>query len=758
MRLLLTICFAVILWSGCAHAESRAVPRTIIALYDSSHNIDMRQLVMHRFFEMPANYLGLNFEYHDVQKPLPELDDNVRGIIIGFEDDPKMDVVVYIDWLLDALKAGKRLAIVERLGVPDADGLDNETLAKLNRIYDYLGVRNTNTWYPLTHKSVVIRRDEAMVDFERKIAPPLPAFEGSRVNSKGTSHLRVLVDADRPETYADLIVTGPQGGYIAPGYAFHEQELQNRYVTAWYVNPFQFLRKTLRVNRFPVPDVTTRAGRRIFYSHIDGDGWNNMTLIEAYRDARLSSADVIEREILEPYKDFGFSVGIVAGDMVDNCFGSDKSRATARRVLALPNVEVTNHTYTHPLFWQFFEDYTVEKEAPYAAAYPKRAGLFEQDINALFDRNQRHQHKILTPQQQKETRQMSEHERLMELYDAPRSYNCVPFDEDVEILVSSEIISSLAPEGKKIRLMQWSGNTSPYERFLRKTREAGLLNINGGESRFDNEYPSYSSLFPIGVKIGAERQIYSSASNENTYTNLWSERFFGYRYLVETVQHTEEPLRVSPFNVYFHSYSGERPASVKALKEILDYARSRELIPMYTSDFAEIANGFYSAQIDEIAPLHWRIKNRGALQTVRFDKATALTVDMSRSVGVLGFRHYQDNLYIFFNPSVDTAELYLVDGAGTTLQQLSLQSSRWDITQAQMLENGGVRMQVQGFGDGEMAWHAPDAGTYTISATDNAGKTTKIQKAAQDGLLQFTLEGVTASHSATVEITPMGKE
>lgn len=758
MRLFFGILFTVLLLCGNAHAEPQSVPRKIIALYDSKHSTDLRNLTLHRFFEMPANYLGLNFEYHDVQKPLPKMDDSVRGIIIGFEDDPKIDVPAYINWLLDALKSGKRLAIVERLGVPDADGLDNETLAKLHKVYEYLGMRSTNAWYPLTHKSVVIKRDAAMVDFERQVAPPLPPFEGSRVNSNGTSHLRVLVEEDKPETYADLIITGPQGGYIASGYAFHEQELQSRYVTAWYVNPFQFLRKTLRVNRFPVPDVTTRAGRRIFYSHIDGDGWNNMSLIEAYRDQRLSSADVIEREILIPYDDFGFSVGIVAGDMVDSCFGSDKSRETARRVLALPNVEVTNHTYTHPLFWQFFEDYTVEKEKPYASAYPKRAGLFSQDINALFDRNQRHQHKTPDPKRQKEDRDMTEHERLMELYDAPRSYNCVPFDEETEIVRSAEIIRELAPKDKEIRLMQWSGNTSPYERFLRKTREAGFLNINGGESRFDNEYPSYSSLFPIGVEIGEERQVYSSASNENTYTNLWSERFFGYRYLVETVQHTEMPLRVSPFNVYFHSYSGERPASVKALKEILGYARDRELLPMYTSEFASIANGFYSVQLEEIGPLHWRVKDRGALQTLRFDAATRLDVDFARSKGVLGSRHYQDNLYIFLNPSIDTPELYLIDGAHSELQQLSLTSSRWDIEAAQPLDNGGMRLKLQGFGAGEMEWRVPQDGVYVIRVQDAAGKTVGIEQTTQDGILQFALEGVSAIDSAMMEITPKGKE
>jgi len=31
----------------------------------------------------------------------------------------------------------------------------------------------------------------------------------------------------------------------------------------------------------PKPDTTTLAGRRIYYSHIDGDGWKELTIYRA---------------------------------------------------------------------------------------------------------------------------------------------------------------------------------------------------------------------------------------------------------------------------------------------------------------------------------------------------------------------------------------------------------------------------------------------------------------------------------------------
>lgn len=757
MRILVIALLCVLGVVGAAHAQDKPVPRTVVALYDGDFQPNIRKLTIHRFFEMPANHLGLSFEYHDIQKPLPELGPEVAGIIIGFESDLTIDATDYLKWLSKALDQGKRLAIAESMGIANTDALDDASLALLNSIYARIGVLNTNTWYPLTHKSVVQERDPEMLDFERKLAPPFRPFEGMRVNASGKSYLRMLVDSAAPDNFVDLVVIGPQGGFVAPGYAFHDQDLQDRYVTAWYINPFLFLRKALLPARYPAPDVTTRVGRRIFYSHIDGDGWNNMSLIEEYRDKRLLSAEVIEERIIKPYPDFGFSVGIIAADVVDACFGNEKSREVARHILAQPNVEVTNHTYTHPLYWQFYEDYTPEKEAPFAGVFPKRAGLFSQDIKVLFDRNERHHHRAPTATRKRE-REMTEMERLLEAYDAPRSYNCVPFDEETEIVGSAKVIADLMPPEKKISLMQWSGNTSPYERFLRKTREAGYLNINGGESRFDNEYPSYSSLFPIGVKVGEERQIYSSASNENTYTNLWSERFFGYRYLIDTVRHTELPLRVSPFNVYFHSYSGERPASLRALQEIMDYARQEELLPVYTSEFARIANGFYSTELQMQGPLQWRVKNRGALQTLRFDDAGELRVDFARSQGVLGERMYQDNLYIALNPSVKEPVLVLAPKGGKTpLRHPTLISSRWDVLAAEAKGSGGVHLhlRLQGFGDGAMQWRVPHDGGYEVTAMEKSGKVSILQVKAKQGQITFQLDGINAIEPVDMDIMPM---
>lgn len=757
-RLLFTVVLLLFPLQAMAE-EGDMIPRKLVALYDGRYEHNIRGNTIHRFLEMPANRLGFTIVYHDIREPLPELGDDVHGIVVWFHRAPVPQMTDYIAWLAQQLKHGKRLVAMENMGIGRTDSLDETSMEQLRYINERLGFRDTGAWHPLTHRSSILERDAKVMDFERRLQAPLPSFAQTVATSAGESHLRLAIGQHAPGEYADVVVTGPQGGYAAPGYVYHEQDVNDNTVTAWYINPFNFLKLALDPDFYPVPDVTTHLGRRIFYSHIDGDGWNNRTHIEKYRASSAFASKVILEEVLKPYADFGFSVGVVAGDVADNCFGSEASRAVARDTLALANVEAASHTYTHPLYWQFFENYAVEKEAAYANAYPKPAGLFKQDFGALLEASDKSHHHGKKPDLHTEEVMITDinavHDaELKAMYDTPRSYNCLPFDEATEILKAAEVIESLAPKGKKVRLMQWSGNTSPYERFLQKTREAGFYNINGGESRYDAEYPSYSTLYPIGINIGEERQIYSTASNENTYTNLWSERFYGYRYLIDTVRHTEHPMRVAPFNVYFHSYSGERRASLHALQEIMDYARKQEVIPLFTSNYTAIANGFYTARIETLGRHHWRIHSRGALQTLRVPQAVGLSVDTARSSGVLGQRMWQENLYIFLNPSVDKPEIMLIQKPSEVIPaSMMLTSSRWDILAAERLSATELRLRMQGFGNGEMRWRVPEDGTYVATATPAEGIPTSYVTTSENNSLHLVINGVDAYTPMDVHIT-----
>ena len=150
--------------------------------------------------------------------------------------------------------------------------------------------------------------------------------------------------AGRPSV---VVATGPGGGFAPHNYTIYYEPNTDR--VRWTLNPFTFFTARIRRrsgSRFPMPRRC--PGRRIYFSHIDGDGWNNLTEIEGHREAQRVSAEVIAREAIVPYPDLPVTVGLIAGDVDLELGGNPAGRAIARQLYALPQVEVASHTYTHP--------------------------------------------------------------------------------------------------------------------------------------------------------------------------------------------------------------------------------------------------------------------------------------------------------------------------------------------------------------------------------------------------------------------------
>ncbi|HBA42282.1 MAG TPA: hypothetical protein DCZ07_04835, partial [Alphaproteobacteria bacterium] len=117
-----------------------------------------------------------------------------------------------------------------------------------------------------------------------------------------------------------------------------------RWIKKWRLNPFRFFAEVFEPGNDPVPDTTTRAGRRIFYSHIDGDGLANISWIERYKETPTLSSKVVLDEILKKFPDMPVTVAPIAADIDLNWHGSAKTREVVRETFALPNVEVGSHT------------------------------------------------------------------------------------------------------------------------------------------------------------------------------------------------------------------------------------------------------------------------------------------------------------------------------------------------------------------------------------------------------------------------------
>jgi len=759
------------------YAEEKPIPRVLVALYDSRIEPNPRVTTIHNYLGLPANHLGYDINFYDVMSPLPVIGDNVAGVILWFNTGTEVpDVHAYIDWLKNVVKQGKKIIMIENPGL-DATHIKDPKVAQMwNDILGYVGVQDDTNWIQLTYDAEIAYIDRNMVGFERPVKQPFPEISGFHIlaGSHSTSHLRMHIGGAMNDDNFDMVTTSPHGGFIAQGYAIfedaklvktrvkterdkEEREFEKEQVTQeWIINPFTFLKQALGGTQFPIPDTTTLDGRRIFYAHIDGDGWNNISEIERYRIHNILSSDVIYEEVLKPYVDFAFSVGLISEDVDPNCFALPDSEKVAREMFALPNIEPSSHTYSHPIYWGFFEHYTPDKEQGLLKYYPpkpkEKFSAVEMFKRKVFGGDLWAGNSVAAPKDNtdkpknadnlnlRHRRSKSEEEILKEINYMPRSYACTPFKLEEEIKTSIDIVKKLSPPDKVVRLIQWPGDTSPFEAALRMTRESGFLNLNGGDSRFDGEFPSYSFVAPIGIKIGNEWQIFSSNSNEETYTDDWTDRFYGYVYLKNTIVKTDKPIRVSPFNIYFHMFSGEKEASLGAVKENLNYARTQDIIPVTASDYAAIAEGFFSSEIIPAGGNIWHIRNRGDLQTVRFDDAGDLSINFAESHGVIGQYPYQGSLYVALDPAVKDATVAITRGHGGYSAVPELIQSRWQVRN-QRRSADAVEFEAYGYGSSDMVWQGLPNTEYrlTITQKDEKPSTTTIRSTGK-GLIPITVK------------------
>lgn len=701
-------------------AAAKEAPRKILALIDIQEEETVRLTRIHSMAEMPLNHLGLDVVYWDVGKNgLPDLKQwpDLRGVLTWFANDPFESPRDYVTWLTDAMARGVKVAVLGQSGVRRARGGAVTPMTLVNRFFGRLGVRDEDGYSDLNHNVRAVVADD-LIGFERRLAGVLPGYALLRpVDPQVKSHL-VLRRGGRTESDSHLVATSPAGGYAVEGFVrYYDPEFNRR---TWIINPFEFFRLAFATDDLPKPDVSTLSGRRIYFSHIDGDGWRNVSEAQPYVKRKALSAEVVRRELIEPYPDLPVSVAPIVGDLHPDIAGTEATVDEAKRVFALPQVEVSSHTWSHPFLWDYYRNYDPADEARFKTA--PHAGRKGAELMAyMLGREPPLQIDAGGAEGGAEGgADGGGEEGGIGRYRLPRAYLRTPFNLEDETGGSLRFMDTLAPAGKPpARLYQWSGDTSPWDGAIAAVRRAGGVNMNGGDTRFDSEYPSYTAVSSIGRQTGKERQIYSGSSNENTYTDLWTAKFFGFQNLIHTVKATETPIRVKPFNIYYHTYSGQKAASLNAVKKNLEAARAAEITPVAASHYVDIANGFYTTRFIADGARRWRIKDRGALQTIRFDRALFTGVDFARSQGVLGQRHYQGSLYVALDPAQAEPVVALTDvdraDAPPDADRPYLAHGRW--VYSDFRRNGqGFTVHAQGYGEGRMEWHVPWAGRYAVTA------------------------------------------
>ncbi|MDP3540177.1 MAG: bifunctional glycoside hydrolase 114/ polysaccharide deacetylase family protein [Azonexus sp.] len=555
-----------------------AVPRRVLVLYNGAESPSLNYSNAHRFLHMPLNHLGYVVDFIDARQALPKdvYRDRYAGIVTWFTGQlPAANGSTVLRWLLARQQEGMPLAILGDFGfVPDSTTLGR------------LGLKNTSTD---NIKQLRVAGQHPMLGFETRPQPGRNELTTLQLADSAGRALIELEDQRGMRYVAGALM--PWGAYLLDPYVLNE--IPGSEQARWVVDPFAFLQAALRLPSLPVPDTTTENGRRLFFSHIDGDGFAS----RAEFPGSPLAAEVLLKEVLEKYR-IPTTMSVIESEVAPHGLYPKQSaemEEIARRMFRLPHVEIASHTWSHPFLW----DRSV------------RHGIFSEGGEAAYS------------------------------LDIP-GYK---FDLTREIVGSSDYIRQrLAPPGKPVRILLWSGDTAPSAEALEITEKAGLLNMNGGDTSITRSNPSLTAVGALGIAKGGYLQVHAPITNENIYTNLWKGPFYGYERVIESFEMTERPRRLKPVDIYYHTYSTSKRAGLKALQKAHDWARTQPLHPVFASEFIMKVGDFQDIALARDSG-GWRVRGNGNLRTLRLPAALG-TAQLNDARGIAGFSLGSEGNYL----------------------------------------------------------------------------------------------------------------
>lgn len=594
--------------AAAATAAPELLARRVLVLYDGSAGAGPDDNIVHQGFQMVFDYYGLVPYYRDINsQALP--DDaamaDTCAVVTSLGQNAVRKPRPYLPWLLKQMKAGKRVMILGHLGVSLTQGADFADVDQLSRaVFAELGAAPA-TLLGLDQRAFrYARKLPGLIDFERSL--PAQPVVTSFFDQK-SPELKVYVSLRhpaRPGKEFPAVYVGAHGGFAAEHHIYWEESTgDNR--RKWYLNPFAFVEDSLALKGRIAPDVTTLNGLRLAFSHVDADGFAGYSNVDG---GKLMCGEVLRNRI---YRRFNLPVtlSLIVAD-VDPKIATNPKRAAkaqelARELFRMPNIEPGSHTYSHPFYWD-------------ASGKTKK----------LYDNR------------------------------FPYKIPGYTFSEAQEIDGSVRYISGLSPPDKPCRVLQWSGDCLPTSRQIARCDDLGILNINGGDTMLDQRANSLSGVAPMFRVVGNRVQTFTAMANENVMTNLWTGPFYGYRAVIETIKRTGTPRRLKPVNLYYHFFSGEHEASVKALEEAYAFTLTLPIAPVFTSQYLEAARDYHKVRILRAGPEVYHIENYGKSLTLRLD-ADAPAPNLERSENILGYSRQKEGLYVSLAPGAARAVLSL---------------------------------------------------------------------------------------------------
>ncbi len=644
------------------------LPRKVMFLYNSGEAARVNVSSPHRYAEMPVNHLGYVADYIDIAQGLPEEvpAGEYAGVVAWFDGYvPPERAAVLSRWLSARMAEGTRVAFFGSFGFqPEGE---------------FLAAAGLGEVAPPRGRLEVAQRDP-LLGFE---SPPLAErgrLERIRV-AAGDGRVLLGVTDGSGRRY-DAAAFMPWGGFVLHPFAIRVLALEEEQ-TRWVVEPFEFIRQALALPLLPVPDTTTLSGRRMFFAHIDGDGFPSRSEMKGRRLA----AEVLLDDVLTRYR-VPHAMSVIEMEVsAEGPHGKDSAEmeAIARRMFALPHVEIASHSYTHPFYWDAVERGEAKQAAQgYTLAPEGYTPSLEREIAGSVDYIRRR----------------------------------------------------LAPPGKPVGLMLWSGDAAPTEAALEQVARLGMVQMNGGNTVSRRLYPSLTAVSALGVWQGRHFHVHAPIMNENVYTHLWTGPYYGFEHVTETFDRTGWPRRIKPLNIYYHTYSASKPAALNALHAVYRHALAQPLHPVYPSEYVRIAMNFNDLVLARsLDGGRYIVRGAEALRTLRAPLELG-EPDPAASAGVAGYRDGAEGRYIHL---VDAEASLRFSPAGRRTAVLADANARI----VSVTRDAGVsRFELSGHVPLEFSFS--EVGDCTVSAQGRA-----LQPVRRDGALStYRLD----THAATIEL------
>lgn len=557
--------------------------------------------------QMPLEWLGYEVEFRSIEKPLPDLplENRYAGVVVDRTlEVPHEKEAAFAQWLGN-LTATRMKILLSGNVLEGSETARRQIMAAFN-------LQGTGESLDRFHNSRVTKRDEVVMRSETKLVPSRQVFCDITAPPQSQVYLSLEAEDDHGDArHFDAAFRAPWGGAIFDPYIVRQYGPNHLYNM---FDPFAFLAAVFGTPDFPVPDPTTRDGLRVFFSHIDGDGFNSLSHVGSHR----LNAEVIRDEVLKKYP-FPVTVSVIEASIrgleadVEDSRPDDYVRI-ARDIFSLPNVQAASHTFSHPFTWIPGDDDSIR--------------LGREPANLV-------------------------------LSSAAKYPKIVP---EREVTGSLDYVNkNLLPPGHRAELLLWSGNCRPPPEALAAARRAHTLEMNGGTTILSRRWPGLAGVAPRITMMDDELQVYAPAQNEMYYTDDWKASFLGgFANVIETFELTGAPRRLKPVNIYYHFYSGERGDALAALQKAEDWALNQPLHTVHALEYVQSVHGARDCAIFQVDEHHWTLQTDGTIRAFRLPASSGFP-QTGLDTGVTGWNDDLGVRYLHTNGS-KKVEVMLLPG------------------------------------------------------------------------------------------------